>query len=122
MNKEVLDLLGKQLINEVRDGAIASVEHSLQDFKDPSHAWMQAISQLDSNTQNFLRRLLRWQTDQVIAHVLSLLENSKSLRLEAYRDGLWTDVVAVSDGLAGELFSKRGWIAKFSRYPSDFSS
>ena len=51
--------------------------------------------------------------DGVLVALLSALDEGGDVELHARG----TSVAAESDGLAGELFGDRGWIARMSRYP-----
>lgn len=69
----------------------------------PAHSIVRrcAINSLDSGIHDFLFNLV--------------LESDNHGRVQMTVDGV--NMAEVSDGLQGEPYGKRGWIAKFSAYP-----
>lgn len=113
-----LDGFGEELVWQVRDPAIESCTASVSgQHRDVTEAWMAVFDHMDEDQRAAVERLVRWQTDQTIAHLLRRAEISHTFRLT---DGRGGDVGEISDGLAGELYGHRGWLAKFARHPSDF--
>lgn len=74
----------------------------------------QEIARFASRLPDEMRQpLVAAIVDNVLVALLSALDEDSDVQLIA--DG--TSVADESDGLAGELFGERGWIARMSRYP-----
>ena len=61
--------------------------------------------------------------DTVLHHLLWTLEQTECVQIGISLENQDVkDLKQVSDGLAGELYSKEGWIARFSKEPSTFKA
>ncbi|WP_147105071.1 hypothetical protein [Tateyamaria sp. syn59] len=112
---EALDRFGT-LIAHVRDAALGDI---LQDHaQDGSN-----VSGLGSLLrQNDLSpELLTGIVDHTVFNLLVAIQDAEfehGLVVEVKLDDQNHEIAGLSDGLAGELFGERGWIASKSRYPT----
>ncbi|GKX59043.1 hypothetical protein [Leminorella grimontii] len=121
-DKELLDYFGKKFIKHARDQAIFIFESTLSG-KMKSERLITLSNELkcfDENQIDILRKAIFMSIDEVIYNTLDMLEqNEESMKLFISKEGNDNgeiNVVKISDGLSGELFSEDGWIAKFSKY------
>lgn len=116
---EALDEFGKGLMEHVRDQTLALYERltagNMTDQK--SRELYEKVCKLNSEDAALVRELIVDATDMAISYCLHYLDESEFqlfAREDITRD---CDIVATSDGLAGELYNEEGWIARYSRYP-----
>jgi hypothetical protein len=121
MSKAALDLFGRFLINKVRDEAIS-------DWQMIVHGRMkgeiadkvrQKLGAFSEEQRKIFLSLVPEVVDTVLHHLLWTLEQEDDIRIGVTVNN--QDVHSlreVSDGLAGELPSSEGWIARFSNYNS----
>lgn len=119
-DKKLLDSFGRELICNTRDQSIFEFEAMLYG-KMKSKSAIELNNDLkvfDENQVNTLKKVVFTSIDNVIYNVLNMLEqNEESMRLLISQDGdNEKNVVEISDGLSGELFTEDGWIEKFSQY------
>lgn len=120
MRNQYVDKFGELLMASVRDEIRESLEmiaDGRMKGRDPVELRM-LLSQ-HKQCDPVLRIMLPYVIDSTIHAMLDLFEqNPEVLRLMANGpDGTLIDLHEASDGLAGELYSDKGWIAKYSRYP-----
>jgi hypothetical protein len=103
----------------VRDEAIDHIERIIDGrMKGRDAVDIRLLLQKQQQCESLLKVLLPYVVDVTLHTCLSLFEQEDHLRLMARAaDGDLVDVAEISDGLAGELYSEDGWIAKYSRYP-----
>ncbi|MBK5072188.1 hypothetical protein I2492_04050 [Budviciaceae bacterium CWB-B4] len=114
------DLFGKELMCSVRDISISRFEDIL-DGKMKSKELIELTSELDSfdeSEKEFIKKIVIKTVDNVIYNFLNMLEeNENSISLMLYDvNGNRENIISLSDGLSGELFTSDGWINKFSNY------
>ncbi|MHA6636881.1 hypothetical protein ACX3OY_24220 [Citrobacter farmeri] len=119
-DKELLDSFGQEVMSSVRDQAIFEFEAILTG-KMKSASAMKLHNELkvfDKQQVDVLRKTIFTSIDNVIYNALNMLEqNEDSMKLLISEDGNnERNVVEISDGLSGELFTENGWIEKFSKY------
>jgi hypothetical protein len=74
-----------------------------------------ALDRLDADGRQSFLALVPAVVDTVLHHLLWTVEQNEKIQLVMVaRDGSVTNLNDMSDGLAGELYSERGWIARFS--------
>jgi hypothetical protein len=119
MSKEALDLFGRMLMERVRDEAIDDWGRIFDGrFKDADSACLrQRVSHFSREDMAVVRSLVPRFVDSCLHHLLWTLEQSDHVEITVRTaSGVVRDLKQVSDGLAGELYSDEGWIARFSRY------
>ncbi len=117
MQDEPLDRLGQILMGRVRDKAIADWDRILDGRMKGETAELvrSELGAVAPGAKTFLHWVLPRIVDTTLHHLLWTLEQERSLRLGVEAEGSSVpDVSAVSDGLAGELYGSKGWIARFS--------
>lgn len=117
--KKALHQFGKGLMEHVRDEELAFLDRLTSGkMANPRSRELYArYRTLNVEDAELVREMFADAVVGAIAHFLHYLDE--------YQFQLFTrddvekehDIVAASDGLAGELYSKDGWIARFSRYP-----
>jgi hypothetical protein len=116
---DALDCLGRFLMQHVRDGAFESTERLLEGrWKSPSlQALQKALVGLSLEQRDLVRRSCRSIIDRTIHDFLfALVEETERARGRVVMTVDAKNAVALSDGLHGEPFGKRGWRARFSRF------
>ena len=118
MTHPALDKFGKILMTQVRDEALDDWKMMLQGKMkgETAEAVRKAISKVDDKGVQVFVSLLPEVVDTVRHHLLLTIEHNEDIRLDLVRDGeIAEELRALSDGLPGELYGKRGWIARFSK-------
>ncbi|MBS9429831.1 hypothetical protein CE143_16020 [Photorhabdus luminescens] len=117
---ELLKIFGHILMTTVRD-------RSIERFENISSGTVKAkyLLELHNLIENFtleqreiLRKLVVESIDNVIFNLLDMLEqNEDSMKLLlSENNGSERNIINISDGLSGELFTDDGWIEQFSKY------
>jgi hypothetical protein len=117
MSDKALDFFGQLLMTKVRDEAIWD--------------WKMIISgQMKGEKSENVRRAWKWPpedkalflsllpeiVDRVLHDLLWMFEQNEHVRIAVdLPDDNVENLNAISDGLAGELYSEEGWIARFSK-------
>lgn len=117
---EKKDFFGKELMYSVRDPSISRFEDILNG-KLKSKELIELTNKLNDFNEperEFIKKLVITVVDNVIYNFLNMLEeNEDTLTLLVNNEGgEKEDIVGLSDGLSGELFTNDGWIDKFSHY------
>lgn len=111
-----LDAVGQELIAEVRDRAIsrlfAIVEGALKS------ADAQALhKELAALPSGIVKRLVTESVYSTLHQVLMWMEETERADVQVVAGDQEVPLRDLSDGLAGELYGTRGWIARFSKCP-----
>ena len=119
-NNELLDEFGMWLMQNVRDDSIESWRMILSGFM-KGESSIQTRAKLDAISpaaRAAVSAVLPEIVDTVLHHLLWSLEQSDEITVGVHSGGQSTsDLKTVSDGLAGEVFTEEGWIARFSKEP-----
>lgn len=113
MENHVLNLFGEKFIKEVRDASFKKMTW-LKDGKTKAPASLllqEKLKQFTQEEQSFILELIKESVDETIFNTLFFFEENQE-EIAVLVEG--QSLVEVSDGLAGELFSEDGWIAKYS--------
>ena len=116
---ESLAKFGEVFISEVRD-------ETAQDFLDIESGKMKSeiamrmhnmLQQFDSNEKVMIKNLVGHMIDRTIHNCLWMFEKSMEFTITSKtdRNNPEEDIVGLSDGFAGELYSVDGWFEKFSK-------
>lgn len=121
MPHPVLDYLGSILMERVRDASVTDVDMILSGKMqgDEAERIRQALAALGPSALQALQGMVPALVDQVVHNLLATIDEFPDLELVVTRSGEATNASELSDGLAGELYGNGGWIARFSRYPSE---
>lgn len=113
-----LDEFGQFLMVNLRDAAISYFDElATSGWKAPSLAALQAeLKSLGAEQLRIVRRCVMSSLDHGIHDFLFKLQESGDLDGNIRVQVQGQDVSAISDGLHGELFTKDGWMAKYSMF------
>jgi hypothetical protein len=119
-NKMLLDIFGKELISEVRDRVIDRIYSILGGrLKSVGGQTMhEALSAMSSTEREVAKQFAIETVDATLHRFLVLIEQSDMIDVRVKSFGEVVQLREISDGLAGELYSDQGWIARFSKQPS----
>lgn len=112
MSKE-LEEFGELFIKKVRDEAIFKLKALLSGTQKGESARILYPRLSAVGHKETLEEFGVYVVNEVVHDVLWYFENSEDYRLVGPSDRSLADE---SDGLAGELYSEDGWIARFSDY------
>jgi hypothetical protein len=112
----LLDEFGRVLITEVRDRAIVRVLSILGGTLQRPGAQVlhEQLRSLSSDERNAVEMLSIEAVDSTLHRLLLLLEESNLMDCRLATNAQSVSLKDASDGLAGELYSDAGWIARFS--------
>ena len=120
MNKEVtLDAVGRRIVEFVRDDTLRGLDQLLDGTaKAPSLRNIAArLGRSSEEERTLIRDVAAWAIDNTLHNCMWLLEGGEGLELHMTEPGRApVNISALSDGLAGELASEKGWIQSFSKY------
>lgn len=115
---EALDKFGRVLMTQVRDATISDWHKLVTgNMKGERAQQIRAMfTSFSSEQRNVLLSLVPEVVDTVLHHLLWTLERVDDVRLAVKTtEGEVASIREQSDGLAGELYSTNGWIARYSR-------
>ncbi len=123
--KETLEGFGKILMSEVRDESIEQYEMIVAGkLKSPrALAQHKKLSTFNSEQKCVIRDTVVDTVDGVLHFFLWMLEQHEDdidLNFGECNPAQKENIRDISDGLAGELYTEDGWIAKFSSYKENF--
>lgn len=122
MTNKVLDRFGKILISEVRDEVIDKYQMIVSGTMKSQEAinlHNTLISSFTDNQIDIVRNIMISIVDDAIHNYLWMLEQHEDdiVMLCSQDNGLdKEDIVKLSDGLSGEIYTEDGWIARYSRH------
>lgn len=123
-NNDLHTVLGKCLVEQVRDRSIDKFDKTLHGtLRSPLALELNKnLSKFSSEEQELIRKLIVNSIDETVYNFLWMLEeNTDRFNLFYNNDkGSTENVVHASDGLSGEIFSEDGWIATYSKYKENF--
>jgi hypothetical protein len=120
--KEILDGFGKTLINYTRDEVIEINNLIMSGKMNAAEAkeLYNLFTHLDGNQQEIVRKFVLNAVDQTMHHFLWMIEQNDEIDL-IYKNSenfkMEVSLKDISDGLSAELYTKEGWIERFSKYP-----
>lgn len=116
--KQQLDAFGKDLMTHVRDDALLYLTRVIsgQMADATSKELSSQCERLDERQAELLGRLLVAAVDAGIVRFLHFIDEYGLQLLYPNASGEKVNVEALSDGLAGELYTEDGWIARYSSF------
>jgi hypothetical protein len=117
-NKVALDRFGKLLMTKVRDEAITNWRMIVQGTLKGERASRirEVLKAVPENQQAVFLQLVPDVVDTVLHHLLWTFEQVEDVDIAVRLDDQTVPSLReASDGLAGELYSDEGWIARFSK-------
>ncbi|QDT25081.1 hypothetical protein Enr10x_03750 [Gimesia panareensis] len=120
MSKAALDHFGEFLIQQVRDQSIVHWEMILsgQMKGERSQKLRELLSQCSQEDLRMFQSLLPEIADTVLHYLLQgfdEVEDEIKITVDTGSEQV-ASLSEASDGLAGELYTEEGWIARFSEY------
>jgi hypothetical protein len=118
MSKAALDLFGQFLISRVRDEAISDWQMIVDGRMKGEMATKvcERLTLFSEEHQNVFLSLVPDVVDTVLHHLLWALEQENKIRIGVtVKNQDVPSLKDISDGLAGELPTEEGWIARFSK-------
>lgn len=118
MSEDILDKFGMLLMHQVRDRVIEELDRIISG-KAPDRTYMflrDRTNLSDANVKEALQIVIPIAVDHTLDSFLDFIESQNEIDL-VYEQPNGTETISIkdaSDGLAGELYSSRGWVAKFS--------
>ena len=117
MENDALNLFGKLLMEEVRDIVIAAYYDIIEDnFVSEESKYLRSMIKKYNLNNDGLEKFITEMVDRTIFKFLFLFEMNENFSITSNIDNTVVNLVEVSDGLAGEIFTEDGWIKKFSEY------
>ena len=116
--RPLLDEFGEALMTHVRDDALSFLQRLISGkmADATSQELYSQIETLDPARADLVGRLLVSAVDAGIVRFLHFMDEFEMELVFQCRSGEKVNVCGISDGLAGELLTKDGWIVKFSRF------
>jgi hypothetical protein len=118
MSQAAMDLFGQLLMTRVRDAAISDWTMLIDGRMKGERATRirSILDRFPDTAKELLPSLVPEIVDSVLHHLLWALEQSDdvSVRVQVGNEDV-RNLRDASDGLAGELYSDEGWIARFSK-------
>ncbi|WP_426450650.1 epimerase [Paenibacillus sp. S-38] len=113
MSEDLLNHFGKILVQNVRDTSIQHWDKIVHGQMNDEES--QKLQSLDSSELELIQRLIPKIVDTTIHYMLSTIEQEDTIDISIDGEFNATEKLSLeSDGLAGELYGKNGWIRKFS--------
>ena len=115
---KALDQFGTLLVKYVRDEVIDEwyqmLEKKMKD--DESRIVHQMCSDFTADQLKRVKIMFQMMNTTTLHNLLMMLQDHEEIvvSLKGAKDTV--DIREASDGLAGELYGKRGWIARYSKY------
>lgn len=118
--QEILDLFGKLVIENVRDGALdVSMQITKQTIINPIKAKQYSVlSNLSNEQQEAICDLLSETVTDTIYRFLEMIEeNENNMKLIIVKDGEEYDMTKISEKMGSEIacYEENGWIQKYSK-------
>jgi hypothetical protein len=118
-HREILDAFGSEFVKEARDQTIKKLQSVMGGSVRSSRGQHlhDEIATLSSEGAAKAEHLARAFIDETLHNVLWMFERSERFDIvETPVEGTAVSITDASDGLAGELHSVDGWLARFSFY------
>lgn len=116
----ILNHFGKTLVEEVFDQAFTRMGDILEGNVKAltlTHLHEHLIDK-EISREEAMKKAIRESITSTLHSFLWMIDQSNDFDLVAYKDGKTISLKEISDGLCGELYTKDGWIERFSKYPS----
>jgi hypothetical protein len=118
---EQLELLGKEIIENLRDASIEeylSIKNGKMNSLDAQNIH-KIYSSLDDKSRESADTIVFNIIDRVLHNALWMLQQSSRFTItDKNLVNPDDDLIELSDGISGELYTEHGWIHKYSKYPS----
>jgi hypothetical protein len=117
MTKEILDDFGQKMIDNVRDRSISELDRIIsgQIKGSGKEIHNKYFKDLPPITEEVLEKLIPLAVDTTIHYFLWFIEEDQNFDITMKKDSKEISIKKESDGLSGEIYTKKGWIARYSR-------
>jgi hypothetical protein len=119
-DRPILDEFGKLLIDHVRDKTLRELQGLVSGdiVERESQKMYRALESLNLDPEQFavVARLLTAAVEATMVNFLLFFDENNFGMIYRDEDGREYDIQTMSDGVAGELYSEDGWIAKFCEF------
>jgi hypothetical protein len=122
MPQEDLDKFGALLMHRVRDVSISEMDQGLKGkAKDIiSKRLRDILTAKDLEVDDKILKMVPLIVDTTLHYVLWMFESEEELTISIRTSPQSVEnIVELSDGLSGELYSSEGWVARFSEERAD---
>ena len=120
MDKQALDYFGEMIVRKVRDTAIDEWDDTIDGKMKSGRAQRvrESLSDFGAERLGILHWLVPQIVDTTLHHLLWTLEQEARVEVAVRTpSSVVPNLRDASDGLAGDLYGDRGWIARFSSKP-----
>ena len=114
----MLDTFGCQFTRKVRDSSLENIIQVINGTAKAPRLRKMARDVVDYNDETALVALVSVAIDTVLHSMLTGAEHGVDWTIMVPPPRGPANIADLSDGLAGELFGSRGWIARFSKFPA----
>ena len=115
---DILSDFGKEFINKVRDCTLSDFEMIVTGKMKSEEALSlhKKIMSLSPENMVILKEVVKNIIDRELFNILNFFEQSDEYLISHIDNDTYINLNELSDGLAGELYSDNGWIAKYSEF------
>ena len=117
-NQEILDHLGKLVVENIVDYSYEDVERMM--FKGTPNSltkkYHEAFQQLNDEAKNLVKEYISKHTVNVIFEFLKIFEEHEEFKLLYEENNNSVDLVKISEMLKAEILIENGWIIRFSKH------
>lgn len=116
MSQAALDKFGHVIMKRVRDEAVTDWKMMIDGRMkgESAEKVRELIQSLSDADKKLLLQLIPGIVDTVLHHLLWTVEQESDLQIGIKMDDSIEDLRDISDGLPGELYTDKGWIARYS--------
>lgn len=115
-NKEILDKLGKKIIEDCFDPTLENL-NSLRKKENPPiifEKYVEFLKKMDNNDFEILNKYLRESLGNFLFDILRIFEENDQFKLYYEAEGQKINLVEISENLKAEPIIEDGWIDRFS--------
>ena len=118
---KALESFGEDFITNIRDVSLENYEMIQKGLlkSDEAKLLHESLSRMSKENLEIIKKVVLNIVDRTIHKTLFLFESSENwaivIKDEAEKAKI-ENLVDISDGLSGELYGKKGWIEKYSKY------
>lgn len=115
LDRAALDVLGTELMSNVRDRAIQEWDDHLEG-QIPYPTIQQMLAELDETARARLADCLPWIVDSTLFYVLAWLDTTRCVTVRVSTSaGTVESIRDASDGITAELKGENGWVERSSK-------
>lgn len=113
-----LDKFGEFIVENMRDKGINHYDDLVQDLLKADYLKLlqEGLKQFDENQLYIIRKCVVSSIDNAMHDFLFALQENSDLNNDIQILVNGENIIDLSDGLSGELYTEDGWYAKYSKY------